>query len=727
MWMRRCLTLAWLCFASGLWGQLQGTVADEAGPLPGVIVRLGHYTATTASDGSFALPREAGGDSVCFHLTGYADTCVAMAHVPPGALRMRLRARSVDLSEAVITGVPAPVSLLRSPVRVEVITREFLRAFPSQNVTESLHFLNGVQETWNCGVCATNDIHINGMEGPYTLVLIDGMPVMSALASVYGLSGIPERIVDRIEIIRGPSATQYGSDAMGGIIHIRTIQPGRTPQLVISGNGSSHAQFNSDVAWSGSLKSGDGLLAAASVSRHPAGIDQNGDGFTDIPVITRYSGLFRWVRSGTTQISLAMRPYYEDRWGGELSWKPSERGGNRIYGESIRTRRLETTGRVSWSEATVLEVSAVHHDQDSYYGTTWYKALQQTFFAHLSRRMAYRRHVVRTGLNVRGHRYLDNSPADTDELRLVPGLYVQDEWEFGGGWTLLSGMRVDYHRLHGWVWAPQANLRYIPVEGSIIRLNVGRGFRLVNLFAEDHAALTGSREVVIREDLKPEESFTWSADAMHVRPLGARNVLRVSAAVFYTEFGNKIVPDYQTDPDLIIYENLTGRGLVKGASADVSFSAGSRFRASAGITWTEGYERESDGSRIYQLFTPNWSGNGQLSWRIHPVWEWTWTSKWMGPMALPVFPGEPERPSRSPWFAQHHAQVRYTGWKSWEVFLAVKNVWNYVQPSPLIRPDQPFSEEFDTSYVFGPMQGRHLVAGFTWTFAPSSSRRNARP
>ena len=106
------------------------------------------------------------------------------------------------------------------------ILNDFSERNPTPSIFESLQNVNGIRPQLNCNVCNTGDIHINGLEGPYTFVLIDGMPIVSGLSTVYGLSGIPQSLIERVEIVKGPASTLYGSEAVGGIINIITKQPG---------------------------------------------------------------------------------------------------------------------------------------------------------------------------------------------------------------------------------------------------------------------------------------------------------------------------------------------------------------------------------------------------------------------------------------------------------------------------------------------------------------------
>ena len=134
-----------------------------------------------------------------------------------------------QLNEVVVSGTLKAVKRLESAVPVEVYSPIFFKKNPTASIYEALQNVNGVRPQLNCGVCNTGDIHINGLEGPYTLVLIDGMPIVSSLSTVYGLSGIPNSLVERIEIVKGPASSLYGSEAVGGLINIITKNPINAP------------------------------------------------------------------------------------------------------------------------------------------------------------------------------------------------------------------------------------------------------------------------------------------------------------------------------------------------------------------------------------------------------------------------------------------------------------------------------------------------------------------
>lgn len=652
---------------------------------------------------------------------------------------VELKDKSDDLNEVVVTGTLKAVRKLDSPVPVEVYTPAFFRKNPTPNLFEAVGLINGVRPQLNCNICNTGDIHINGLEGAYTLILIDGMPIISSLSTVYGLSGIPNSLVDHIEVVKGPASSLYGSEAMGGVINVITKNAVKAPLFSFDTFGTSWQEYNVDASVKFSGKKFSSLLGVNYYNyQHP--LDKNGDGFTDVTLQNRISVFNKWnfTRKENREASLAARFVNEDRWGGQTSWNKSYRGSDRIYGESIYTRRWELIGlyQLPVKEKIMLQLSYNWHNQNSYYGFRPYMATQQVGFAQMYwDKSIGKKHNLLLGATYRYTWYDDNTPATATADGLgnmpaktpLPGIFIQDEWKFTDQQTLLAGYRYDYDQYHGSIHSPRLAYKFSPDPVNTFRVSFGTGFRVVNLFTEDHAALTGARKVVIAEELKPERSYNGNLNYVTKISTGM-GLLSFDATGFYSYFTNKITGDFDQDPDKIIYANLRGHAISRGVSLNTEMTFNSPLKILAGITFSDVYQINDNAGnieKITQLHAPKWGGNYLVSYSFPKGFVIDFTGIYTGPMRLPVQPKD-YRPEYSPWFTIANIQLTKKFNNGLEIYGGIKNIFNFVPKYALIRAFDPFDKTagnlatnpngytFDTEYNYAPLQGIRFFAGLRY-------------
>ncbi len=719
--------------------ELRGRLQGPAGPVPFASIALVGQPGGTVADaqGRFVLKDVAcGAVGISVSAVGY-KLLLAAPRTDAADLVLRLEPAVTELDEVVVTGTMNEMSRSASPVPIEVITPKLFRRNPSPALFDAVGMVNGVRPQINCSVCSTGDIHINGMEGPYTMVLIDGMPIVSGLSTVYGLSGIPTALIERLEVVKGPGSSLYGSEAMGGIINVITKDPVLAPRIALDAMTTGWQEHSLD-AGARIVKGRIAGLFGMNGYWYDAPRDDNHDGFTDMTIQKRASLFSKWNvrRPDRRAASLAGRYVQEDRWGGQMGWSPDFAGSDSIYGETIATRRWELIGQyqMPMTERVTAQLSWNRHEQRSWYGTTPFNADQQVLFAQLlwSHRFAMR-HQVLVGAAYRHAVYTDDTPValttengSATHRRPLPGLFAQDEWSVTETHTVLGGYRIDSDRDHGLVHSPRLAWKYAPNGRLAIRSSFGTGYRVVNLFTEEHAALTGARSVVVAEDLLPERSWNATLNAVRRWP-GERRALTLDASAFLTRFSNRILPDYDSDPDRIVYRNLQGHGIVRGLSANLEARIGERWRGMAAATWLKAFITEQ-GRSTEQMLTPGWSGTFAVGYEQKKVGAIDLTGQWYGPMRLPVQPND-FRAERSPWHALLNVQYRRSLLDRLEFYCGVKNLLGFVPRDPIMRPFDPFDRQaadpasnpngytFDTTYMYAPMQGRRWFFGLRFTLS----------
>ena len=649
-----------------------------------------------------------------------------------------VRTSESKIDEVVVTGTLKAVSRLETPVPVEIYTATFLKKNPTSNIFEALQNVNGVRPQLNCNICNTGDIHINGLEGPYTMVTIDGMPIVSSLSTVYGLSGIPNSLIDRIEIVKGPASSLYGSEAVGGLINIITKNATQAPIFSADFFSTSWLENNLDLGFKKNIKDKANTLVGLNYYNYNSPMDNNHDNFTDVTLQERISIFNKWnfIRKDNKLFTLAGRFFYEDRWGGEMNWNKSYRGTDLVYGESIYTSRQELIGKYQLpvSEKIYFSFSATNHDQDSFYGTTKYAAQQQIGFGQLTWDKKIGSHDLLIGGAYRYQFYNDNTTGTVEPERThIFSVFGQDEIKLAKMHSVLLGSRLDYNNNHGYIYTPRIAYKWKFTDSDIFRINAGTGFRVVNLFTEEHAALTGSRDVIVEEDLNPEKSFNVNVNYLKKIRFDNASFLGFDISAWYTHFSNQIIPDYDTNPNQIIYKNLNGFSETKGVSMNIDYMSNFGLKAILGASILES-KNTKDGVTATPILTEKYSANWAISYEIL---EWKlsfdYTGNLYGPMRLPLLSDLDPRKATSPIWSIQNIQTTYKINNQFEIYGGIKNLLNWTPNKKnaflIARPNDPFDKNvqfdgngnviataenpyaltFDPAYVYAPNQG---IRGF---------------
>ncbi|OYU84623.1 MAG: TonB-dependent receptor [Flavobacterium sp. BFFFF2] len=642
-----------------------------------------------------------------------------------------------NLDEVVVSGTLKPVRRLETAIPVEIISQAFLKQNPTSNLLESLGSVPGLRAQNNCNVCNTGDIRINGLDGPYTMVTIDGMPIVSALGTVYGLSGIPTSIIDRIEVVKGAASTLYGSEAVAGLLNIITKKPENSARYSADSFTTSWFESSLDISQKAKIGKSIQLLHGLSVFRSQNPKDVNHDGFTDSAVTNRISffqkGTFNIQKEQTA--SWMLRYLYEDRWGGQMNWTPQYRGGNQIYGESIYTNRWEWLSMVPLSKKTRLQSSLIGHYQDAAYGVHRFLAKQHIAFAQLLHDWTWNKHQLLGGIAMRWQDYKDNAPIQsTIAQTTINSLFMQDDWNWNQKTGAVLGMRLDYHSAHGYIYTPRMAIKWKPSPLSVLRWNIGTGFRVVNVFSEDHQALSGGRTVTFEGTLKPETSYNTHLNYL-LKKQTSIGLFVWENALWYTYFTHRIQADYDSNPNLIIYSNANGYNQIQGCSSQLDWISTWGLKATVSISFYDATMQQNN-ERKRPLFSEKYNGTWNLTY-TNQKGNWTidYNGSLVGPMRLPLLSATDPRRSESLPYSIQNIQMTYRPYENWEIYGGIKNLlnWTPAKENPFLiarsndpfdqqvqwnaqgqimaAPNNPYGLSFDPTYAYAPNQGARVFIG----------------
>ena len=397
----------------------------------------------------------------------------------------------------------------------------------------------------NCQNCGYQQVRINGLDGPYTQILIDSRPIFSALAGVYGLEQIPANMIERVEVMRGGGSALFGSSAIAGTINIITKEPVRNSAQfshTLTGIGDASV-FENNTTMNASLVSDNQKLGLAvfGQNRERAGYDHDGDGFTELPELKSQTvGMRSYIKTRDySKVTVEYHHLQEHRRGGDqLALPPHEA----LIAEQLK--HSINTGGVKFDlfspdekQRLGIYASAQHIDRDSYYGggedlqeklksygnttdMTWVAGAQYNYNfdrclfmpATLTAGAEYNQDRLKDNMWGRG-RYLDQ------RVNTVSA-FAQNEWKTVR-WSFLVGARMDKHSLLDKpVFSPRANVRFNPTDNINLRASYSFGFRAPQAFDEDlHIDNVGGTVSMIQlaKDLKEEksQSLSLSADMYH--------------------------------------------------------------------------------------------------------------------------------------------------------------------------------------------------------------------
>lgn len=657
--------------------------------------------------------------------------------------------------EVVVSANRNEVSRKVAPVVVNVMGVKLFESVNSTDLAKALNFQSGLRVENNCQNCGFPQVRINGLEGPYSQILINSRPVISALSGVYGLEQIPVNMIDRVEVVRGGGSALFGANAVGGTINIITKDPVNDSFQVSSTmsnmNGKVWEQY---MGANASLVSKDNVygIAVYQSYRNRNPYDADDDGFSELGKLNMNTfGLRAYYRPmKSSRLSIEYHTTNEFR-----------RGGNKFDYEPFETDITEQTKHVinsgglnydlfwkDYEHKISFFASAQHVDRNSYYGAqqdanaygktkdlTW---VAGAMYAGNFKKVLFAPAQFTAGLEYQNddlHDVMTGYDRDLRQEVRIASAFVQNEWKMDK-FSLLAGFRLDDHNLiDNPIFSPRVNMLYKPSDKLQARLTWSTGFRAPQAYDEDlHVTAVGGEGVLIRlaDGLKPEKSnsfsgsIDWTANIGHFQTnLLIEGFYTSLNDVFYLQnvgadnSGNAIQERRNGSGAEVYGINIDGKiAHGRDASLQVGFTA-QRSRYKELTYWSE--DSSVEGTRNMPR-TPDYYGYFTFTAAPSKNFDFSLSGVYTGRMHVPHFAPTDEIPSDSPYqyivkdemvhtpdFFDFNVKLNYTFVLNEHVKLqlngGVQNIFNAFQE------DLDRGVFRDSGYFYGPTQPRTYFVG----------------
>ncbi len=772
---------------TGTAGIIKGSVMDKRSgqplPLANIVLEGTNMGAATDPEGIFFIldvPR--GSYQVRATMMGYkfASRPVQVQAGHTVTVSFQLQETPIPLDAIVVTGTRTPKTIKDVPVRTELISARMIEEKGATQLYEALEAQPGIRVEQQCSNCNFSILRVEGLEGGYAQVLIDGQPIFSGLAGVYGLQQIQTGHVKQIEVVKGAGSALYGSDAIGGVVNVVMKDPSPRPSLSLGLSLGTHATNSFHV--DGSLRNDRlGLIFSAQKDMANA-IDQTGgdqapyddigqDNYTDRVETDNFGAgaKLHWFDPlGTgSRIKIHGRAISEFRRGGHLdTWDDPFDPDS----EQIRTTRYETGLGLEKTfprgNRLELNVSFVNHDRNATNGAAWDKPIEagllddelnltpqgqafvdeygfeqfraewypqpfilneKLFLLDVVHAYPLGKHTILAGAQYRkSDLEQDINRSQSNKCADDLGFFVQADLLAMPVLELILGARYDMHQseddLTGGqydetVINPRLALRYSASSDLVIRANLGTGFRVPYLFSEDMHLCASAPRIYKGPDLEAEKAMSMSVGGDFYRA-----DYRLGFNVFRTQIRDKVEfvsADDQPIPAGYDYKwSNVGDACTQGAELTLGGTLLPGLEAKTDVVYTDArfeeprYDRQSypssdDGWKQSDRIprSPEWTGSAQLTYRPGP-WAFLINGSYTGSMYIDHTPeddpGQLVIEKTDP-FAIFGAKISRRISGGWALFVGAKNLFDYTQPK---------RDNSNAAYIWAPLSGRILYAGF---------------
>ena len=726
------MAFATTAFAQGF---IEGTVYEqnengEKTPLPGVNVywKIVNEGVVTDAHGHYKIPLHERIGCLVFSCISYENDTIHHMVEPAHYDHIFNSAHILNEVEIKAREKASYINPI-TPMAVQNITSESLKRAACCTLAGSFENNASVDVNYSDAVTGAKQIQLLGLSGIYTQMMTEIIPNFRGLASTFGLNYVPGTWMNGIQVSKGTSSVRNGYESITGQINVDYKEPLPNKSEKVFFNLYANSMLMTDFNFNGRVKVGknDGIMLFGHVSHNFMKMDDNGDTFLDDPMTTQYNVFLRYNHPhiGHFGCKLGIKALKETRLGGQMDFDPKHRldEGYNLYGIGINTERYEAFAKGGYhfdrkDTSLGLQQQVTYHKMNSYYGLTDYNANQLSYYANLlfDSYIVNDHHTYSVGASYTYDKY-DEHLKDSSFLRVeqVPGVFAEYVFNDDHHWSVIAGFRADYNTYYKkMLYTPRLHIRFKTHDDFAIRVSAGKGYRSPNVLAENSTMLASARRIVFKNTPKMEDAWNYGINLTKSITFGWRDLI-LQADFYRTDFVNQIVLDRDADAHQVRIYNLDGKSYSNSVQIEANCEVFKDFDLTLAFRYNDVKMTINDTLRE-KPFVNRYKGLVTMSY-APGTWQFDFTTQFNGDSRVPDLSGNATAVAhgqdirRSPFYVIMNAQVMKKLGKCWEIYIGGENLTNYTQKYPIISAENPTSEDFDASMVWGPLSGVRAYLG----------------
>lgn len=689
--------------------------------------------ALTDSTGLFQVKHDGTKSRLVISYTGYSPDTITVVDMKE--LKIILASKK-QLKEVVVNSTLRSSYINNiSPIRTQTMSGGELLKAACCNLSESFETNPSVDVSYNDAVTGSKQIQLLGLNGNYTQLTVENLPGPRGIATPLGLNSVAGPWIESIQLTKGTGSVANGFESIAGQINVELKKPETAERLYanvyVNDFGKTDLNLNLDQKlgkkWSAGFLLHDDFLSNKS-------LDFNKDGFRDLPTGNQLSlvNRYKFDNSKGLLAQFGIKVLNDKRTGGQVDYNPDvDKNTTNHYGLGINTERYELFGKIGYVfpqkryKSLGLQLAAISHKQDSYFGLTTYNAKQKSFYANFIYQSIINTtiHKFRTGLSFQYDNYDELFKSTIYQRKeIVPGAFAEYTYTPNEKFSAVAGLRADNNNLYGFFVTPRLNLRYEPVKGTVIRASAGRGQRTANIFAENMSVFVSGRQVDIigatdgkAYGLNPEIAWNKGISVDQKFKLFG-NDANFGLDFFRNDFTQQVVVDLENARQVKFY-NLDGKSYSNSFQAELSFAPIRKFDVRLAYRFFD-VKTDYESQLLERPLVAKDRAFANLAYAVNGF-KFDYTITYNGSKRIPntsANPAQYQLQQRSPGYVLMNAQVSKTIGKKhpMDFYIGAENLTNYYQKDVILAAAEPFSPYFDASLVWGPVTGRMFYAG--WRF-----------